>query len=64
MIPEEELLLDLDGLDHHVILWAIHAVGSHAADLCHNLLGLLVRNLTEDGVAVVQVWGGGVVMKN
>src|SRR5699024_1682550 len=52
------LLSDLDSLDHHVVVRTIDAVGGHTGDLRNDLLGLLVGDLTEDGVAVVQVRGG------
>lgn len=50
-----ELLLDLDGVDDHVIVWAIHAVGSDTGDLGNDLLRFLIGDLAEDGVAVGQM---------
>src|SRR5699024_12809866 len=52
------LLSDLDRLDHHVVVRTIHAVGGHTGDLRSDLLGLLVGDRTEEGVAGVQVRGG------
>ena len=52
----EEGLLNLYGFHNHWLDGAIHAVGGGSGDLQHNLLGCWIGDLTEDGVAVVQVW--------
>lgn len=53
-----KLLLDLHGLNDDIVVRTIHAVSSDATDLRNDLLGLLIRHFTENGVAVVQVRGG------
>lgn len=50
---------DLDGLDDDRVNRAIHPTGAHGGDLVDDLAGLLVGNLTEDGVPTVEVWGRG-----
>src|SRR5690625_6239981 len=49
---------DLDRLDHHVLGGAVHGARPGGGDGIHDLARVLVRDLAEDGVAVVQVRGG------
>ncbi len=48
---------DIDGLDDNVLVRTVHAVGDDLANLGNDFLGSWIRNLTEDGVVVVQVRG-------
>src|SRR5690606_8409355 len=48
---------DGDAVDHDVVDRAIAAVGGGGRDRVDDLLGLGVDDLTEDGVATVEVWG-------
>lgn len=54
----EELLLDLDGGDHDRLNRTVVAIRSGRRNCLNDLLGILSGDLTEDGVAVVQVRGG------
>src|SRR5699024_11710378 len=56
-VCSSDLLGDGDGLDHDRVDRAVHAVGGGGGDRVDDLLGLRVNDLTEDGVAVVQVRG-------
>lgn len=53
----EELLLDLDGGDHDRLNRTVVAIRSGRRNCLNDLLGILSGDLTEDGVAVVQVRG-------
>lgn len=53
----EELLLDLDGGDHDRLNRTVVAIRSGRRNCLNDLLGILSGDLTEDGMAVVQVRG-------
>ena len=60
MVPGAERrkrLGDIDGLDDNVLVRPVHAVGVDLANLGDDFLRSRVRNLTEDGVVVIQVRG-------
>lgn len=60
MVPGAERrkrLGDIDGLDDNVLVRTVHAVGVDLANLGDDFLRSRVRNLTEDGVVVIQVRG-------